>query len=324
MGSRTNKFFLLIVLVISFAYTGCKKDLLHLSKVTRLDSHTTDALYRIKFMGDNTCIIGGGDTYNRAIIVTSHDGGYTWESASYPQAGKAMFALGVSPAGGMYMCGVDGTVLYSTDTGKNWKNARILNWEVYTGAAYPTNDTGVYVSTILQRGGSIVQVDSNFNIINELAFQFGLNNVYTPNASTGYVVGYGAVMKTTDHRHTWNFQDVQGDNFTAMDIHGDEIWMCGANGGIFHTTNGGDHWDCLRNGNNVALPRYWLRSILFRDRQHGWAVGDDGRLIYSDDGGHHWMEYDKFTTDNLRSIVLCPNGDLLVAGDNGALYRVAP
>jgi photosystem II stability/assembly factor-like uncharacterized protein len=255
-------------------------------------------------------------------MLRSEDGGYTWTALSFPAAGKAMYCFDVSAQGHMYMSGIDGTILHSADTGKNWRVGRIFNWQHYVGLAFPVPDTGIFVSTILQRGGSIVQVDTAFNIISEDSVDFGINNIYMTSSSTGYVIGYGTVMKTTDNRKSWVYQDVKGDNFTAMDIHGEEIWMCGANGGVYHTANGGADWERLRNGNSLALPRFMLRDILFTTSQQGWAVGDDGLLIYSENGGRNWVEYERFTKAALRSIVQCPNGDLLIAGDNGEMYRI--
>lgn len=322
IAPRYNFQLLTLIYVFLFA-AGCKKDQLHLSKVQQLNSNTKYRLNRVRFLGDSVCIAAGGDLFSQAVIVRSLDGGYTWTATEHPEAGKAMNGLGVSPDGKVYLCGVDGSVLRSNDSGKSWGNGRIGNWLHYVGASFATNDTGVFVSTVLQRQSNITVVDNNFNIISDNTYQFGLNDVYMVSASTGYVVGYGAVMKTTDHTRNWTFQDVKGDNFTAMDIHGNEIWMCGANGGIFHTTNGGNSWETLRNGNNIALPRYWLRTIVFKDKLRGWCAGDEGRLIYTDDGGNHWMEYERFTKENLRSMTLCPNGDLLVAGDNGVLFRLS-
>ena len=100
--------------------------------------------------------------------------------------------------------------------------------------------------------------------------------------------------------------------------------MCGSNGGIYHTYNGGNSWERFRNGNDISLPRYHLQSIIFKDNLNGWAVGESGKMIHTDDGGRHWEEYDQFTTSNLFSVAICPNGDLLVAGDGGALYRIIP
>lgn len=303
---------------------SCKKDLLHWQKVVQVNSNTTSNLDNIRFINDSVCIIAGGIKYERSEVLRSQDGGYTWTSNVNPAAPKEMLGMGISTNGNIYLCGIDGIVLHSSDSGKNWAFARIDNWLANVGGNFPTPDTGIFVNTILQRQCTITRVDSNFKIIDEQTYLFGVNNIYMVNADEGYVVGYGTVMKTNDRGNTWNFQDVKGDNFTAMNIHGSEIWMCGANGGVYHTFDGGNKWETLRNGNNLALPRYMLRCILFKDAQHGWACGDNGVILYSNDGGSHWMEYDRFTTNTLRSMTFCPNGDLLVTGDNGTLYRILP
>lgn len=304
--------------------TSCKKDLLYWEKVQKLNSNTTNSLYRVRFLSNNICIAAGGEIFDSSIVIRSIDGGYTWSAYTNPAHEIAMFGMGISPSGKIYLCGVYGNVLYSNDTGLTWQYGRITDYNHYVGASFPTPDTGVFVSTVLNRGSTITRLDTNFNILSEDTLNFGLNDIYMTNSTTGYAVGYGAVLKTSNLWNTWNIQNVQGDDFTAMDIHGNEIWMCGAAGGIYHTLDGGATWQRQRNGNDFTLPRYYLRSIVFKDEMNGWAVGDNGKVIHSDDGGNHWMEYKTFTTSGLKSIALCPNGDLLVCGDNGSLYRITP
>ena len=313
--------------VVSFLLlfaSSCKKDVLHWQKVQAINSGTTSRLNHIRFLDNNICIIGGGETFAEANILRSVDGGFTFVANSYPQAGKSMLGMCLSPSGNLYLCGTDGTVLHSNDSGKNWRFDRIGTWEYYVAGAFPTDDTGVFVSSTQQKSSTITQIDSAFHILDEQTFSFGLNNIYIVDPAVAYVVGYGAVMKSTDHRHTWRVQDPIDDNFTGMDIHGDEIWMCGANGSIYHTINGGQHWDRLRNGNDITKMHYMLRCILFKDELNGWAAGDDGKVIHTDDGGNHWAEYDQFTTSAIRSLAICPNGDILAAGDGGALFRITP
>lgn len=319
--SKSKSILFLFVLIL---FNSCKKDLLHWQKVQQLNSGTTNRLNNIRLLNNNICIIAGGATFYQSEVVRSVDGGYTWAAQSDADAPKEMYGMGVSQNGNIYLCGIDGDVLHSKDSGKSWQFNRIGDWLVYQGGTFASPDTGIFVSTILQRQCTITRVDSNFNIIDEKTFLFGANNVYMTDQNTGYMVGYGVVMKTTDRGNTWNFQDVAGDNFNCMDIHGGEIWMCGYNGSIYHTTDGGNNWSRVRNGNDITLPRYNLMGILFKDAQNGWAVCDNGKVIYTDDAGNHWEEYDQFTTSSLRSIALCPNGDLLVAGDNGGLYRITP
>jgi len=315
---------LIVVFLPAFLLiSSCKKDLLHWSKVQQLNSNTTTRLNHIRFLGDNICIIAGGVEFAQSEIVVSGDGGYTWSATSRSDAPKEMFGMGTSANGNVYLSGVDGDILYSNDSGATWKFNRIGNWNVYVGGYFPTHDTGIFVSTILQRSCTVTRIDSKFNIIDEQNHLFGVNNVYPAGPRTSYLIGYGTVMKTADNGNNWQFQDVVGDNFTAMDIHGDELWLCGYNGSIFHSMNGGEKWTRMRNGNDITLPRYYLMDIVFKDALNGWAVCDDGRVIHTDDGGSHWMEYDRFSTSSLRSIAICPNGDLLMCGDNGGIYRLS-
>ena len=314
---------LFLVLIITF-FTNCKKDLLYLQKVQLLNSNTTGQLNHIQFIGNNICIAAGGNTFYQSDIVRSVDGGYTWTAISDTDAPKEMYGIGISANGNIYLSGIDGDVLHSKDSGNTWQFNRIGNWDQYHGGTFFSTDTGIFVSSVLQRECTIARIDSNFNILDQQTFLFGLNNIYMVSQTTGYIIGYGTVMKTTNTGKTWNFQNVAGDNFMAMDIHGEEMWLCGYMGSIYHTTDGGNSWQTLRNGNDITLPRYYLMDILFTDGQNGWAVCDNGKVIHSDDGGQHWEEYNQFTTNSLRSIALCPNGDLLTAGNNGVIYRITP
>lgn len=312
-----------LILIALLLGAGCKKDLLHWQHVQQLSTNTTSRLDNIRFLGNNVCVIGGGVQFDKAEVLRSTDGGYTWQNYPYPQAGKEMTGMAVTSSGRIYMCGTDGTVLYSTDSGQTFLFGRIGTWATLTGASFPASDTGIFVSTVLQRNSAITRIDSNFNIISVDSLDFGMNNIYMTDANNGYIIGYGAIMKTTNRGDSWMFLDPTDDNFTAMDIHGDEMWMCGANGSVYHTLNAGYHWDKYRNGNDIALPRYGLRCILFKDELNGWAAGDGGVMIHSNDGGKHWAQYSSFTGSTIRSLALCPNGDLLAAGDDGTLFRLS-
>ena len=313
-----------LVSILVFFTNSCKKDVFYWQKVQQLKSYTTGQLNHIHFSNDSICVIEGGIQWQQSVVLRSIDGGYTWTPNTFSSVPIEMYGMGVSTNGNIYLSTDYGNILHSKDFGETWQYNRIQDYLGYVGGTFPTPDTGIFVSTVLQRQCAITRVDSNFNILDRQTFQFGLNNIYMVSSTIGYVIGYGTVMITTDRGNTWNFQNVDGDNFMAMDIHGKEIWMCGYMGSIYHTTDGGATWQRQRNGNDVTLPRYYLMDILFTDEQNGWAVCDNGKVIHSDDGGNHWAEYNQFTTSSLRSIALCPNGDLLMAGDNGNIFRLTP
>ncbi len=298
--------------------------MLHWRKVVRIDAGTPSRLNKIKFITNNICIIIGGEKYDRSDILRSEDGGYTWSDFSSSESQKGIYGISVSPEGHIYVSGIDGGIFMSADSGKTWRFKRILDWRFYHAISFPVNDTGIVINSMALDTCHISQIDTNCNIIDQRTYRFALSDIYMVSPSTGYLIGYGVVMKTTDYRRTWTYQNVRKDQFTAMDIHGEEIWMCGSNGGIFHTTDGGGNWEQLRNGNDITHVQYHLCTIVFKDKLNGWAAGEQGKIIYTDDAGKHWSEYDYFTDNAIRSLVLCPNGDLLAAGDNGTLFRITP
>lgn len=315
---------LLFSVVALLVASSCRKDMLHFSHVQQLNSQTTQRINRLLFLGTDVCVGAGGDTYNSSAIIRTTDGGTTWSSSSSSLAPKEMFGLTADRFSNIILCGIDGSVLKSSDFGSTWNFHRIENWLVYKAASFAYSDTGIFVSTVLQRQSNITRVDTGFHIIDEQTFSFGLNDIRMVSASTGYVSGYGVVMKTTDGGATWNFLPVDGDNFTGIFTSGNDVWVCGSAGSIFHSADAGANWSRLRNGNDISLPRIMLRAICFTDAQHGWACGDDGQVLYSSNGGQNWVQYDRFTTSSLRTIAPRTNGDILFAGDNGALYSVTP
>ncbi len=315
--------FLFLLLCVSFI-SACKKDLISFNKVHKLDTHTNDdRLEKIFFFDKKTGFIVGGQRFYNAVILTTDDGGYTWQKKTYPEAGKSLHDIVLSPSGALYICGFDGKLLRSYDTGKTWLFSQ-LEYFAYTGIAFTDAAHALVVGGVSGNSGIVQYIDSTGGFTRRDSFHYQFNKIFINPDKSGYICGYGLIKKTTDGGATWNFLNVKYDNFTNMDIHGNEIWACGYNGSVVHTTNAGGNWQTLRNGNDITIPRYHLYCILFKDKMNGWAAGEQGKVIYTRDGGKNWSEYDHFTNSTLRSIALCPNGDLLIAGDNGVLFRMTP
>ncbi len=317
--------YIIAIILVCLSCTACKKDTLHLQKVIKLASPTTNRINRLIYINDSISLAAGGLMFDKAEILTGTNNAYSWSVQSFPESGKGIYGATLGNNGKVYMTGFDGTVLHSADSGRSWSFNRIQDWENHVAMAYPTtSDTGIYLYSHLNDAGAVKIVDASFNVIHASRFKFGLNNIYMRTKDTGYVTGYGAIMKTTDGGYNWQFLSPKFEDFTAMSFYQNHIWVCGFNGSVFHSANGGADWQKLRNGNDIALIKYRMIDMLFTDLNNGWAVCDNGKLIHTNDGGHHWMEYDAFTTQALRCIKLLPDGTFLLAGDGGGLYRVIP
>lgn len=313
----------IILFVFIVGIASCKKEKLQWQKTVQLESHTTSRLNRVHFLNNHTCIIGGGEKYEKSEILLSKDGGNTWSFSSFPNVGKGMYGIGMSPSGTIYLSGFDGRVIFSENEGNSWHESQIQDWRYYIAIAYPTDDLGVYIATSAQERGTIVRVNKDLGIMDTNSYAFGLNDVVFPDKNVGYVSGYGAILKTTDGGDSWNILDVENDNFNALfAFNENDIWTCGYNGSIFHTIDGGVTWEKPRNGNKITQPRYRLLDITFKDRLNGWAVGEEGLVISTSDGGETWNKYKSFTDAALVSVAIMPDGNLLVCGEKGTLYKL--
>ncbi|MBS1587910.1 MAG: hypothetical protein JSS82_20440 [Bacteroidetes bacterium] len=300
---------------------SCKKDLLHYQSAQKIESGTTDRLNDILFINDSTGFIVGGQRFASATILTTHDGGYTWSDTSFPEAGKELFGISQSPNGNIYTCGYDGKLLYSADTGRGW-TFRQLFYNPYKRVLFPTSDKGIVIGGISFESGFIEYIDAQGNTIYRDSMKYEINDIVMLNSHTGYMCGYGVILKTDDGGESWELLNVKGDNFNCISVYNGELWVSGYNGSVYHSSDNGTTWQKLRNGNDISQTTYHLTGILFKDAQNGWAVGEQGAVLHSDDGGKHWSQYDKFTSEDLERVKATPNGDIMVVGTNGTIYRL--
>jgi photosystem II stability/assembly factor-like uncharacterized protein len=313
---------LFILFITTIFFSSCKKDLLQFQSIQQLNSHTTvDRFNKILFVNNTVGFVVGGQRFYNATILMTTDGGYTWNYNSFPNAGKGLYGITQMPAGGVYVCGFDGKLLHTNNLGSTWSFNQ-MQYMVYTGLAFPTPQQGILVGGTSFNYGYITYIDSVGNFIRWDSLNYQLNCIKMANSSTGYICAYGTMLKTTNGGQAWNALNISGEDFTGIDITGNDIWVCGYNGSVYHSGNAGNSWQKERNGNDITIAHYRLLDIVFKDAQNGWAAGEDGVVIRTYDGGQHWSQYSQFTASTLHSIAICPNGDLLVAGDNGALYRL--
>lgn len=272
-------------------------------------------------MDERTGFIVGGKWYTEAIVLATKDGGETWARSTFYDVGHLLNSATIAPNGSVYGIGFEGKLLYSHDTGKTWSFKQLERF-YYRDVSFRNANQAIAVGGISFGSGMRIGIDGEGNLQQRDSFKYQLNCVQMVTNELGYCCGFGIVLKTINGGNSWVIQSAKDDNFSAMDVHGDEIWMCGTGGSVFHTTNGGANWTRQRNGNDLSQKNYGLNDIKFTDKRNGWAVGENGVVLHSDDGGNHWMEYDKFTTNTLTSIFILGNNTIIVVGANGTIYKL--
>lgn len=315
----------LIALSLLAAFASCKKDLIHPSRITRLDIHTTDRLNRIRFINDTLGVCVGGARFDHGTILITRDGGNTWSLLQLPEAKKELFGITQSPDGQVYLIGFEGEIFRSADGGRTW-TFKQTRYEAYKAMAFSDPAHAQCVGGISFDRGDLMSLDTSGTIFSHDSVGYEMADIYL-NAATGAGLrcGYGVMQYTVDTGKHWSWSALSSDFFNTIHTRdGIRAWTCGAEGSIAATEDGGKSWDLRRKGADLTHPKYRLQDILSTDNfVQGYAVGEDGLVIYTDDAARHWSQLEHFTDTHLHGIARCPNGDLLVCGENGELWRIS-
>lgn len=96
-------------------------------------------------------------------------------------------------------------------------------------------------------------------------------------------------------------------------LHG---WICGNNGTLLMTEDGGGTWNPIASG--VTNDLY---SVRFSHRGIGIAVGSDGTIVKSIDFGLTWNKKNSDTTANIYDIAFCNDDTVIAVGYGGTILR---
>ena len=114
------------------------------------------------------------------------------------------------------------------------------------------------------------------------------------NDNTGWLAGYmgssGVLYKTTSGINNFDFQsNFLKQLFSCCFIDESNGWVCGKDGYISRTTDGGESWNDLNTETELNLY-----SVKFIDSTYGFAVGyksdySEGIVLRTTDGGENWQ-----------------------------------
>ncbi len=130
----------------------------------------------------------------------------------------------------------------------------------------------------------------------------------------GWIVGQeGLVLHTADGGKTWqrqesnaSFKDSDGTPkraylFSLDALDANTAWAVGDRSILISTTDGGKTWTSRKvkmeldtsGGESLAAADPIFYAIKFIDAQHGWIVGEFGKIMFTSDGGQTWREQEK-------------------------------
>ncbi len=230
-------------------------------------SGTINTLRFVKVFNDSTIAlaVAVGDA---GTVLQSTDKGENWTDRSIPGVTKKLFSLiFIDYQGGdivAVVCGEDGVMYKSTNTGSGWDWA-----EINTG--------------ITENLNSIVAIDG------ELYIAAGEK---------------GTIIKTYDSGQTWEYAIIDTSININRLFNGIEIeaygylWAVADSGKIYATTNYGITWFPQISG--VTDNLY---DVIFSTQNDGIIAGANGVVRYTANGGFNWQEDQELNGLTTKDIV---------------------
>ncbi len=256
------------------------------------------------------------------IVLKSTNTGQTWTTLSSPSASNInkMFFPATGNATTGWAASVSG--LYkTTNGGANWTQQ--IASVVFNDVFFTDLNTGFAVTSASVRkttnGGtnySTITFSSNSTIHGSVISQ--------GNSSTYFLLGLenvndtSYIFKSTDVGATWSqtFRTPL-DFFDIAFVNASTGIMCGQDGNLKRTTNGGTNWTNINTGTTEDL-----QALKYISTTKVFAAGSGGTILKSTDGGLTWVHQTSGTTSALRGLDLFTSDDFGIAGGaNGTMVR---
>jgi photosystem II stability/assembly factor-like uncharacterized protein len=243
-------------------------------------------------------------------VSKTTNGGDEWVTITSDLPSQAFKIIYIS---GKYYAALYEGIYSSSNDGANWTimpGSPINCFDVYfssatLGAAGISGGSGYYSSGWTQNSSDEIR---KFSFVNaNIGFALGM---------TGGEVD--DVFKTTDGGNSWT-------PLNTNSIYGNSIWfinkdtgfVCGFNGMIMRTRNGGILWDTLK----TSIPSYIsLYSMGFSDKNNGYVVGDYGFIAKTKDGGNTWSQISSPTGNTLNTIAYF--NSVWYTGGSDGIYKL--
>ena len=317
------KLFLLSSLIGIVFFSSCRKTVqLNIHEIL-VDTLTTRNLEDMLFVSADTGFIVGGNRYEDGMILSTFDGGLTWHLKDNVSP-WILYSIKSTPNHKVYTTGIIGRVLISVNNGKKWDSMQVWGPGCdFLKLYFVDNNLGFAVGGSSNSDGVVQKFNGTSWSTDVAKISRIINNIQMLNTKTGYIVGFGGVLKTTDGGNTWDLTTAEGDNFTALHFFNEQHgFVIGYNGTLLETTDGGANWNSKRNGNSPFNASWQFTDIAFSSEAMGYIAGTNGLLLKTTDGGNHWKKSSYFSAQTVRKIYIQSPQLIWLLGDAASLFQL--
>jgi photosystem II stability/assembly factor-like uncharacterized protein len=184
----------------------------------------------------------------------------------------------------LWTCGVNGTILHSTDEGVSWKRQSSPTTENLNAIQFVDEHTGWIVGD----NGAYLRTTNGGTTWNLSPQSFeDLKGIFFASPTTGFITATSIRGRTTDKTS------------------------------ILRSSDGGITWKSIASNTTANL-----NAVAFADVNFGIAVGDSGVIQKTTDGGLHWDSLPRVTFRKLNAVTFFNNSSrIIIAGENGIVLR---
>ena len=144
-----------------------------------------------------------------------------------------------------------------------------------------------------------------------------LKSVYFINENTGYVIGEGLILSTTNAGTNWNNVSLPGRNNDILFVNSNTGFICSDSGRVYKTSNAGLNWSLVNTGTFNNLMR-----ISFLDESTGLIVGFNRTILKTTNSGVSWGSLiTNLDTLNFFGCKIINENDYIVTGSSSSIYR---
>jgi photosystem II stability/assembly factor-like uncharacterized protein len=310
------------VMWLLLSVAGCYKEsyVNHVTPLTQANKYNINDLERID---TNTLIAAGGRRYELGVVLLSSNNGATWQQIATP-LDKTIFAVDfIDNMTGVAAC-LDGKILKTLDGGYNWTVHQSYWADVYDVDISPDSVVVACGGMGTDRGIVWHSGDWCNTIMVDTSFLHSFRVIKNTKPEHWIVAGYGFAARSTDNGLHWQrIDEVKGDYyFDIAQTNPETLYMVGFEGTILKSTDGGASWDKSLDGNRFFSERIHINAIRFYDDNNGVAACNKGIVLTTKNAGDTWQLQRIGSTNDLHTALYIDASTILVAGEQGMIYRV--
>jgi photosystem II stability/assembly factor-like uncharacterized protein len=230
-----------------------------------------------------------GDSSPGWHFLKTINGGNNWDTLSgsgYVGLNSIFFINSQTGfmAGGYQLSKFPGAyIMKTTSGGVNWNGQLLFNPGAFTSIHFPDSLTGYACGS----GTPLFKTtNTGVNWFMITTPSFSVRSLNFVNAMTGWCVDNSKFYLTINGGISWNEMSNQSictgfSGFNSVKFFNDLTgWVCGCQGSIYGTTDGGTSW--IQQSIGIASDLY---SLSFVSALTGWAVGANGYILKTTTGG---------------------------------------